>query len=818
MKKKNDHATNAASLRQKAEEHLKKRKSKTASVLSEADMLKQFHELEVRQIELEMQNEELVSAKEKNAELKKSADELNKFTEDIIDTIREPLLAIDEDLRVIKASRSFYKFFKVAADETIGKLIYELGNHQWDIPKLRELLEEIIPKKNSFDNYEVEHHFSTIGRRVMLLNARQVKWAFGQEKVILLAIEDITERKDKEDALKITHRATSDSLNILLNHTHAPLIIWDTSFIIRRFNRKFEQLSGYDAAEVIDKKIDFLFPKDKIAATLELLKNHVDDEHFEVVEIDILTKDNNIKTVLWDSAPILDEEGKNIIATISQDITSRKLLEDTLTHTETRYRRLFESAKDGIIILDAETGKIVDVNPFLINLLGYSKKELIEKFIWEIGAFQDIYENKEKFLELQQEEYVRYEDLPLVTSDGREIHVEFISSVYLASNMKAIQCNIRDNTENWQIRKQIVESEEKIRNINAGLEIKVKERTNQLSEINEMLQNEIEERKTIEKKLKEANKEAERAYLAKSEFLSRMSHELRTPMNSILGFTQLMEMEELAPVHKKGVNHILTSGKHLLNLINEVLDLSRIEAGKLTISLEPVSVYEIITETLDVVQPLANDRNIVLELINLSNEDMFVKADNQRLKQVLLNLVNNAVKFNRVGGSVKVQCSKENGVRISVIDTGYGIKPEDLDKLFNPFQRIGAKVSEIEGTGLGLAVAKKLMEAMHGKIGVESKVGVGSTFWIELPQAEGQNKYHEKNSVTERTKAETANASVTGTILYIEDNISNQQLVEQILNIHRPSIHLITEMYGKNAVKLAKDYKPALVLLDSRFA
>ena len=198
------------------------------------------------------------------AGIKKTADELNKFTENIIDTVREPLLAIDKDLRVIKASRSFYTFFKVTAGETIDKRIYELGNHQWDIPKLRELLEKIIPEKKTFDNYEVEHDFSTIGKRVMLLNARQVKRAFGKEQIILLAIEDITERKGKEDTLKETHRATSDFLNILLNHMHAPIIIWDASFVIKRFNCKFEQLSGYDSAEVIGKEIDFLLPKEKM--------------------------------------------------------------------------------------------------------------------------------------------------------------------------------------------------------------------------------------------------------------------------------------------------------------------------------------------------------------------------------------------------------------------------------------------------------------------------------------------------------------------------------------------------------------------------
>ena len=277
----------------------------------------------------------LENTRKELAEIKETADELNQFAENIIDTVREPLLAIDKDLRVIRASRSFYTFFKVTTDETIGELIYELGNHQWDIPKLKELLEEIIPEKNSFDDYEVEHNFSTIGKRVMLLNARQVKRAFGKEEIILLAIEDITERKGKEDSLKETHRATSDFLNILLKHMHAPIIVWDTSMIIKRFNHKFELLSGYDAAEVIDRRIDFLFPKEKIAATLELLKNHLESRQ-EITEIAILTKGNQLKTVLWNSSRLMDEEGTNIVATILQDITNRKRAEVELLEAKER--------------------------------------------------------------------------------------------------------------------------------------------------------------------------------------------------------------------------------------------------------------------------------------------------------------------------------------------------------------------------------------------------------------------------------------------------------------------------------------------------
>ena len=338
------------------------------------------------------------------------------------------------------------------------------------------------------------------------------------------------------------------------------------------------------------------------------------------------------------------------------------------------------------------------------------------------------------------------------------------------------------------------------------------------------------ERKRNENELTKAKAEAERANVAKSEFLSRMSHELRTPMNSILGFAQLMDMGELNPVQKKGVNQILKNGKHLLDLINEVLDIARIEAGRMTVSTEPVELRGIIMEAMDVLRHLAEENQITLESdTSTAAKRLFVRADHQRLKQVLLNLINNAVKYNRKGGSVKIESrilknesKKEqpaNIVRISITDTGKGITREDIEKLFNPFERIGADKAETEGTGLGLSISKKLIEAMGGKIGVESEVGNlpagkagGSTFWIELPQTESQKDQYER--VSELTKPENEITLNSGIILYIEDNLSNIQLVEQILETHRPSINLITEMFGKKAVQFALDYKPDLILLD----
>lgn len=371
----------------------------------------------------------------------------NKFYENIVDTVREPLLILDKELRVVKASKSFLDFFKVSPEETIGEPIYDLGNKQWDIPKLRELLETILPEKTIFNNFEVEHIFRTIGKRFMLLNARQIERAFGNEKVILLAIEDITLRKREEKLLREKNELTSEYLNILLDHAHAPIIIWDSALRINRFNHEFEKLSGYESSEVIDKPIEMLFPKVKAVSMIELLKSHLTNTDTDAIEVDILTKDKTIKTVLWNSTNIFDDEDKNIVATIAQDITNRKQVENRLEILETRYRRLFESAKDGIIILDAETGKIIDINPFLCELLDYSKDKFIDKELWQIGFFKDIAANKEKFSKLQNEEYVRYEDLPLKTATGRKINVEFISNVYLVNSHKVIQCNIRDITK-----------------------------------------------------------------------------------------------------------------------------------------------------------------------------------------------------------------------------------------------------------------------------------------------------------------------------------------------------------------------------------
>jgi PAS domain S-box-containing protein len=314
--------------------------------------------------------------------------------------------------------------------------------------------------------------------------------------------------------------------------------------------------------------------------------------------------------------------------------------------------------------------------------------------------------------------------------------------------------------------------------------------------------------------LRKAKEEAERANHAKSEYLSRMSHELRTPLNSILGFAQILEMDALPPEQQDSVAHIMKGGQHLLSLINEVLDLARIEAGRLSLSPEPIHLREVIQEALAFVRPIAQQDNITISLDSTIDTETHVQADQQRLRQVLLNLLSNAVKYNVVGGRVDISCQpREGGVfRISVTDTGHGISEKHQERLFQPFERVGDETMGIEGTGLGLALSRGLMEAMEGRIGVESKIGQGSTFWIELKGMERPEDAIAPPS--DEPGAEYASIySQLRTVLYIEDNQANFRLMERIV-AHRKGLRLIGAHRGQAGLEDARMYLPDLILLD----
>ena len=635
----------------------------------------------------------------------KSADEVSEFAENIINTVREPLIVLDQDLRVIKASRSFYDFFKVTSKETIGTLIYDLGNKQWNIPKLRELLETILPEETTFDDYEVEHDFSTIGKRTMLLNARQIQRGSGKERIILLAIEDITERKMIETGLEKTRKEfasikksaddASEFAENIINTVREPLLALDQNLRVVKASRAFYDFFKVTSDETIGTLIYDLGDQQwNIPLLRELLETILPEKTtFDdyVVEHDFSTIGKRI--MLLNARQIKRALGKKkIILLAFEDITKRKFAEEALIVSEIRYRRLFESAKDGILILDAFTGKIIDVNPYLIELLGYPREKFIDKEVWEFGFFNDAAASKEKFLELQQKEYVRYEDLPLKAVDGRMIDVEFVSNLYLENRSKIIQCNIRDITE----------------------------------------------RKKAMLIIQKQNIQLQKLNATKDKYFSIIAHDLKSPFQGFIGLTELME-EDISSFSvaqlSKYIQSMNSTARNLYKLLGNLLEWSLMQQGVLSFNPGEIALSEIVAQNIDIIIKRGEQKGIKL-ILDLA-DDQKVWADEAMLNSILRNLLSNAVKFTSRGGEVIVSAKKteNNIVEIAISDTGMGISHDLLSKLFKIEEKVGQEGTEgEESTGLGLLLCKEFVEKHGGKIWVDSEEGNGSTFYFTLQE------------------------------------------------------------------------------------
>jgi signal transduction histidine kinase/CheY-like chemotaxis protein len=342
--------------------------------------------------------------------------------------------------------------------------------------------------------------------------------------------------------------------------------------------------------------------------------------------------------------------------------------------------------------------------------------------------------------------------------------------------------------------------------------VRLQERGTQQQQRNARMEREILQRS---KELQEANRKLREANAAKSEFLSRMSHELRTPLNAILGFGQLLELDELTDEQRDSLDHIMSGARHLLGLINEVLDIAAIEAGGLSVSLEPVAVADVVAEAVTLMRPLADQHGILLVSPDQPCADQ-VLGDRQRLKQILLNLLSNAVKYNRSGGRVELACDRvaDGRLRITVVDTGPGIPPDALDRLFVPFERLERDQGAVEGTGLGLPLSRRLAGAMGGTLELTTTINQGSSFWVELPLTESpaeRAEVHEGRAALVQAQANPAWPALT--VLYIEDNASNLELVERVLS-RLPDVTLIPAMRPQLGLDLAEEHHPDLVLLD----
>ncbi len=481
-----------------------------------------------------------------------------------------------------------------------------------------------------------------------------------------------------------------------------------------------------------------------------------------------------------------------MLARLTARFVFRRSVENAaLIANEEKYRALFEMSSDAILTFDQK--RFIEVNHSCLAMFGYAHKhELLGLTLHDLSPFlQPDGSNSEQLMlahiytALARGTH-RFEWM-IRRHDGTTFPAEFQLTPIKLPAQELMQAIVRDIEAHKH-------SESELKMHRENLQELVRERTE------EMLV---------------AKTNAEKASAAKSEFLSRMSHELRTPLNAIIGFGQLLELGEAgdAAQQREYLRHIVAAGDHLLMLVNELLDLSRIESGNLQLSIESVALTALIEDAILQVSPLAEQRKLVFRRFYRDAAPFMVKADKTRLLQILLNLLSNAVKYNKAGGEVAIRLSAvaDDNIRLAITDTGHGIASADLDRLFKPFERLNQGENNIEGTGIGLALTKYLTEAMQGSIGVDSVEAQGSTFWIELPRSTAAPALVGAGATD--GKHPRAPSPHTMTLLLVEDNPLNVLLLERFFG-NNPGYQLFTATDAQQGLELAVRLQPHLVLMD----
>lgn len=604
------------------------------------------------------------------------------------------------------------------------------------------------------------------------------------------------------EAARLALVKTGALQDAIFNSANFSSIATDAQGVIQIFNVGAERMLGYKADEVVNKitpaGISDAQEVVARAAALSAELNTPITPGFEalvfkasrgiedIYELTYIRKDGSRFPAMVSVTALRDENEKAIgYLLIGTDNTARKhveaeqaILDQKLRDQQFYTRSLIEANIDAMMTTDPR-GIISDVNQQMEVLTGCTRDELI-------GApfksfFTDPQHAEAAITRVLREGKVTNYELTAHARNGTETVVSYNATTFHDRDRKlqGVVASARDITE--------------------------RKRFELALEVNNL-------------ELEAATTTAEKASRAKSEFLSSMSHELRTPLNAILGFTQLLESGTPIPTatQKRNIHQILKAGWYLLELINEILDLALIESGRLTLSSEPVALLEVMRECQTMIEPQAQQRNIGMAFAR-TDVPYFVQADKTRIKQVLINILFNAIKYNKVGGSVAVEYTQKSPdvLRISVRDTGAGLSSEQLEQLFQPFNRLGKENSTEEGTGIGLVVTKRLVELMGGTIGADSVVGVGSVFWFELnlTVAPVFDAIEVEKALRVTLPTPSPDGEAMHTVLYVEDNLANLELVEQIIT-RRNDLRMLSATDGTIGIEFARAYQPAVILMD----
>ena len=608
----------------------------------------------------------------------------------------------------------------------------------------------------------------------------QLKKLLHQETRDLLEIQEETSRQLQQ--ANATLHISEEKLAVTLNSIGDAVITTDAQGRVTLINPLAERLTGWTQTQANGRPVDDIFhiisKETRQPATIPIMATLAHGTKQGMANHTVLIAADGSECDIADScAPIRDRNDQIVGAVlVFRDVTGEYAAQQALRDQQFYTRSLIESNIDALMATDT-SGIITDANKQAETLTGCTYDELIQT------PFKNYFTDPELAeagiqLALSERTVANYE-LTARASDGKETLVSYNAATFYDrdNKLQGVFVAARDITEHKRL-------DQILRERNRELEI--------------------------------ARSAAEKANLAKSDFLSSMSHELRTPLSAILGFAQLLESGTPAPstTQKRSIDQILKAGWYLLELINEILDLALIESGKLSLSLEPTSLAEVIHECQAMIEPLAKQRGISVAFPNF-DVPCVVMADRTRLKQVLINLLSNAIKYNKPDGDVVVVYSTGNPGRalLCIEDTGAGLSPGELAQLFQPFNRLGQELKAEEGTGIGLVMSKRLIELMGGVIGVESTVNVGSVFWIELQLTDERQSTVNLAQPTAVVQTRVSEAVPLFTLLYVEDNPANLMLVEDIIT-RRPDIRLLSARDGIRGIEMARASLPDVILMD----